>query len=130
MQFTPLMKLQVWRFSLYYFFVFGAFVALALWLPHYLVGVYGPGIGKVAGMVAAAYSIPGSLFRVFGGWLSDRIGARKVMYITFSVSAVCTFLLSYPPTSYIVAGIDGPISFHLETGLPAFIALLSASASP
>jgi len=123
MQFTPLMKLQVWRFSLYYFFVFGAFVALALWLPHYLVGVYGLNI-KVAGMVAAAYSIPGSLFRVFGGWLSDRIGARRVMYITFSVSAVCTFLLSYPPTSYVVAGIHGPISFHLATGLPAFMVLL------
>lgn len=123
MQFTPLMKLQVWRFSLYYFFVFGAFVALALWLPHYLVGVYGLNI-KVAGMVAAAYSIPGSLFRVFGGWLSDKIGARRVMYITFSVSAVCTFLLSYPPTSYVVAGIHGPISFHLATGLGGFIVLL------
>ena len=123
MQFTPLKKLQVWRFSLYYFFVFGAFVALALWLPHYLVGVYGLNI-KIAGMVAAAYSIPGSLFRVFGGWLSDKIGARRVMYITFSVSAVCTFLLSYPPTTYTVAGIRGPISFHLETGLGAFIALL------
>ena len=35
-QLAPLKKLQVWRFSLYYFFVFGAFVALALWLPHYL----------------------------------------------------------------------------------------------
>ncbi len=30
-QFAPLKNLQVWRFSLYYFFVFGAFVALALW---------------------------------------------------------------------------------------------------
>ncbi|MDP1737587.1 MAG: nitrate/nitrite transporter [Caulobacter sp.] len=123
MQFTPLMKLQVWRFSLYYFFVFGAFVALALWLPHYLVGVYGLDI-KVAGMVAAAYSIPGSLFRVFGGWLSDRIGARRVMYITFGVSVVCTFLLSYPPTTYLIDGINGPITFRLATGLGPFIALL------
>ncbi|HNO61230.1 MAG TPA: MFS transporter, partial [Plasticicumulans sp.] len=31
-QMEPLKHLQVWRFSLYYFFVFGAFVALALWL--------------------------------------------------------------------------------------------------
>ena len=30
---APLASVQVWRFSLYYFFVFGAFVALALWLP-------------------------------------------------------------------------------------------------
>ena len=37
-QLAPLKNLQVWRFSLYYFFVFGAFVALALWLPHYQIG--------------------------------------------------------------------------------------------
>ncbi|HEX5378106.1 MAG TPA: MFS transporter, partial [Phenylobacterium sp.] len=82
MQLAPLKRLQVWRFSLYYFFVFGGFVALALWLPHYLVGVYHLDL-ITAGMMAAAYSIPGSLFRVFGGWLSDKIGARKVMYLTF-----------------------------------------------
>ncbi len=122
-QFAPLMKLQVWRFALYYFFVFGAFVALALWLPHYLVGVYGLNI-KVAGMVAAAYSIPGSLFRVFGGWLSDKIGARKVMYITFGVSVICTFILSYPPTSYVVDGVRGPIAFRLAIGLVPFMILL------
>ena len=34
---APLRKLQVWRFSLYYFFTFGAFVALSLWLPRYYV---------------------------------------------------------------------------------------------
>ncbi len=123
MQLSPLKKLQVWRFALYYFFVFGAFVALALWLPHYLVAVYHLDIAA-AGMLAAAYSIPGSLFRIFGGWLSDRIGARKVMYLTFGVSVICTFLLSYPATTYIVDGIDGPITFRLATGLVPFVAML------
>ena len=122
-QLAPLMKLQVWRFALYYFFVFGAFVALSLWLPHYLVGVYGLDI-RTAGMLAAAYSIPGSMFRIFGGWLSDKIGARRVMYVTFGVSVICTFFLSYPPTSYVVDGVHGPISFRLATGLPAFVILL------
>jgi len=79
---------------------------------------------RTAGMLAAAYSIPGSLFRVFGGWLSDKIGARKVMYITFSISVVATFLLSYPPTSYVVDGVHGPIAFRLATGLLPFIILL------
>jgi NNP family nitrate/nitrite transporter-like MFS transporter len=54
----PLKNVQVWRFSLYYFFVFGAFVALALWLPRYLIGVYGVDI-KTAGMIGAAYLDPG-----------------------------------------------------------------------
>ena len=68
----PLKNVQVWRFSLYYFFVFGAFVALALWLPRYLIGVYGLDIAT-AGMIGAAYSVPASLFRVYGGHLSDTL---------------------------------------------------------
>src|SRR5690606_1745803 len=63
LELAPLKNLQVWRFSLYYFFVFGAFVALALWLPRYLVGVYDMDI-KSAGMLAAFYSVPASLFRI------------------------------------------------------------------
>jgi NNP family nitrate/nitrite transporter-like MFS transporter len=74
----PLASIQVWRFALYYFFVFGAFVALALWLPRYLIGVYGLDI-TTAGMIAAFYSVPASLFRIYGGVLSDKYGARRVM---------------------------------------------------
>ncbi|MNF28723.1 Nitrate/nitrite transporter NarK [compost metagenome] len=121
-QLAPLGELRVWRFSLYYFFVFGAFVALALWLPHYLIEVYGLGIAA-AGMVAAAYSIPASLFRILGGWLSDRYGARRVMYWTLIASVICTFLLSYPPTRYTVSGVRDEISFSLELGLVGFVLL-------
>lgn len=122
-QLRPLKNLQVWRFSLYYFFVFGAFVALALWLPRYLVGAYGLDL-KTAGVIAAAYSIPASLFRIVGGWASDRYGARKVMYWTFIGSVICTFLLSYPTTSYVVQGIDGPIAFTLAVGVVPFTVLV------
>jgi NNP family nitrate/nitrite transporter-like MFS transporter len=74
-------ELQVWRFSLYYFFVFGGFVALALWLPYYLVQVYGVDV-RTAGVAAAIFSLAASLFRAYGGVLSDRFGARTVMYWT------------------------------------------------
>ncbi|MFM9859084.1 MFS transporter [Pseudoxanthobacter sp. M-2] len=116
----PLKNIQVWRFSLYYFFVFGAFVALALWLPRYLMGVYGLDIAT-AGMVGAAFSVPASIFRAYGGHLSDKFGARRVMYWTFMVSVVCTFVLSYPPTDYVVQGIRGPVSFSMSMGLMGFI---------
>ncbi len=119
----PLKNVQVWRFSLYYFFVFGGFVALSLWLPRYLIGVYGMDI-RTAGMVAAAYSIPASLFRVYGGVLSDKFGARRVMYWTFGVSIACCFLLAYPPTDYVIHGIEGPIRFTLSTGVTGFIVLV------
>ncbi|MGL4310833.1 MAG: MFS transporter [Paracoccaceae bacterium] len=103
-EFAPMKNVQVWRFSLYYFFVFGAFVALALWLPRYLIGVYEFDI-KTAGMIGAAYSIPGSIFRAVGGALSDKIGARKVMYWTFVVSAVATAILSVPSTEIITPAV-------------------------
>ncbi len=106
----PLKNLQVWRFSVYYFFVFGGFVALALWLPRYYVGAYGMDI-KQAGMLAASFSVAGSAFRAVGGYMSDKLGARKVMYITFIVCVVCCFILSYPATDYTIHGINGNISF-------------------
>jgi NNP family nitrate/nitrite transporter-like MFS transporter len=121
-QLEPLKNLQVWRFSLYYFFVFGAYVALALWLPRYYMGVYGLEI-QVAGMLAAAYALPGSIFRALGGWMSDKFGARAVMYWTFIASLVCLFIMSYPSTEYTVAGIQGPINFSITIGLEIFVAI-------
>lgn len=120
MELDPLRKLQVWRFALYYFFVFGAFVALALWLPRYLVGVYGLDI-QTAGMIAAAYSVPASIFRAYGGHLSDKRGARSVMYWTFGVSVLLCFMLSYPKTDYVIHGIEGPIIFSTSMGLVPFV---------
>ncbi|WP_343079287.1 MFS transporter [Ostreiculturibacter nitratireducens] len=122
-QFAPLKKLQVWRFSLYYFFVFGAFVALALWMPHYLIDVYHVDV-KTAGMSAAAFSLSASLFRAYGGHLSDRFGARAVMYWTFIFSLIFLFMLSYPPTDYVIQGKDGPITFSTEMGRWPFVITL------
>ena len=119
-QLEPLKNEQVWRFSLYYFFVFGAFVALALWLPRYLIGVYGVDI-KVAGMLAATFSLAASVFRAYGGVLSDRYGARRIMYATFGVSMLCLFMLSYPATDYTIHGIKGDISFSTSMSLIPFV---------
>jgi NNP family nitrate/nitrite transporter-like MFS transporter len=121
-QLEPLRKVQVWRFAIYYAFVFGAFVALALWLPRYYMGAYGLSVAT-AGFLATAFSLPGSVFRAVGGWLSDKFGARNIMYATFGVSMIATFLLSYPTTRYIVQGIEGPIEFTLEMGVAPFATL-------
>lgn len=122
-QFAVLANIQVWRFSLYYGFVFGGFIGIALWLPHYLIGVYGLDV-RTAGMLAAFYSVPASVFRIYGGQLSDRFGARAVLYWTFGVGVVTTFMLSYPPTTYIIDGLRGPITFSTRMGLVPFLVLM------
>src|SRR5690606_7602330 len=120
-EFAPLRDLRVWRFALYYFFAFGAFVALSLWLPRYLIGVYSFDI-TTAGMIAAAYSIPASIFRAYGGVLSDRRGARTVMYAMFLVSAVTTLFLSLPP--HAPNGLGGSVAYGFEIGPIPFVILI------
>ncbi len=123
-QLEPLKDIQVWRFATYYFFVFGAFVAFASFLPRYYVGAYGVALTS-AGVFAGMYSLPGSVFRALGGWMSDVWGARFVMYLTFIVSLVVLFIMSYPETSYVVKGIpnaDGsPRYIEFSFGIPLYL---------
>lgn len=127
-QLEPLKDIRVWRFATYYFFVFGAFVAFASFLPRYYVGAYDVPL-VMAGVFAGMYSLPGSVFRALGGWMSDKWGARFVMYLTFIVSLVVLFVMSYPETSYTVQGIplaDGTarqIEFSFGIPLWGFISL-------
>ncbi len=92
---TPLQHVRVWRFSLYYVVVFGAYVALAAYLPKYYVDVYGLPL-TTAGYLTALFIFPASLLRPLGGWLSDRYGPRRVTYIVFVVMAAALALLSVP----------------------------------
>ena len=129
-EFAPLGDARVWRFSLYYFFAFGGFVALSLWLPRYLVGVYGFDLA-VAGMIAAAYSVPGSIFRVLGGVLSDKKGARSVMYGMLVVSAIATLILSLPAAPGTGAGFEfgvTPAIFIVVTFSLGFVMSLGKAA--
>ncbi len=121
-QLAPLKNIQVWRFATYYFFVFGAFVALASFLPRYYVGAYGLEL-TTAGIFAGLYSLPGSVFRALGGWMSDKWGARLVMYLTFIVSLMCLFVMSYPETTYTVQGIKGPVEFTFGVSVTVFVLL-------
>jgi MFS transporter, NNP family, nitrate/nitrite transporter len=92
---APLRRIRVWRFGLYYFLVFGGFVGLSQWLMPYYVNVYGMTV-TAAGLMASSFSLPSSLVRAVGGWLSDKWSARRVMYVVLSVCAIACVLLSVP----------------------------------
>jgi NNP family nitrate/nitrite transporter-like MFS transporter len=91
----PLKAVRVWRFGLYYFLVFGCFVTFSQWLVSYFLNVYNTSL-VMAGMFAPCFSLPAGLFRAVGGWLSDKFGARKVMYWVLGGSVVLSFLLLIP----------------------------------
>ncbi|MCC6524993.1 MAG: NarK/NasA family nitrate transporter [Polyangiaceae bacterium] len=91
----PLRDVRVWRFGLYYFLVFGAFVGLAQWLVPYYLNVYNVDLAT-AGLLASVFSLPSGIIRALGGWVSDRFGARATMYWVLSTCAIFFFLLVAP----------------------------------
>ncbi len=91
----PLRQVRVWRFGLYYFLVFGGFVSLAQWLIPYYVNAYAMSVAT-AGLMAAIFSFPSGVIRALGGYMSDRMGARRVMYLVLGVTVVCCALLIVP----------------------------------
>jgi NNP family nitrate/nitrite transporter-like MFS transporter len=94
-QILPLKLMRVWRFSLYYVIVFGAYVALSSWLPKYYQDNYDTSL-RTAALLTATFIIPASLLRPLGGWFSDQFGARRAMYWTFGVMLLALLVLCLP----------------------------------
>lgn len=92
---SPLKDIRVWRFGLYYFLVFGCFVAFSQWLVPYFVNVYTLSL-VTAGIFAALFSFPSGVIRALGGWMSDYFGARKVMYWVLGFSTLISLMLIVP----------------------------------
>lgn len=100
---SPLKNMRVWRFGAYYFLVFGFFVAYSQWLLPNFMNVYHTSL-VMGGMFATMFSLPSGIIRAFGGYLSDKFGARKVMYWVLGSSIVISFLLMFPKMEIFTAG--------------------------
>lgn len=112
----PLKEVRVWRFGLYYYLVFGCFVALSQWLVPYFLNLYNVSL-ITAGLFASIFSVPAGVIRALGGWMSDKYGARSVMYWTLGSSVIICLLLSIPkmeidtPGKGIMAKKNGTVTF-------------------
>ncbi|MBW4362105.1 MFS transporter [Flavobacterium taihuense] len=94
---------RVWRFGAYYFLVFGCFVAYSQWLLPNFMNVYQTSL-VMGGMFATMFSLPSGVIRAFGGFLSDKFGARKVMYWVLSSSVILSALLMVPKMDITTSG--------------------------
>lgn len=120
---NPLTNMQVWRFGLYYYFVFGSFLALILWLPQYYMQAYNTSL-TTAMNLTLLFTFVSSLVRALGGWFADLYGARAVNWSVFWICLVCLFFLSYPPTTMTIHGIHGDVKLSIEINLYLFTGLI------
>ena len=86
---------RAWALTLFYFLAFGGFVAMFLYLPKLLVGVYHLQRAD-AGYRAAGFALLAVLARPVGGWAADRFGADRVLLVCFAgVSALAATLTGF-----------------------------------
>lgn len=73
---------RAWALVLFYFLAFGGFVAMYLYLPKLLTGVHD--LSKAdAGARAAGFALLAVIGRPLGGVVSDRVGAERVLLVSF-----------------------------------------------
>lgn len=117
---APLKDLRVWRLGMYYFIVFGLFVAFSQWLVPYFVNVYALPL-VTAGIFAAAFSFPSGVIRILGGWLSDLYGGNKVTMWVFVTAIVISAMLMVPkmtiesPGKGVMSKLPGEVTAVTET---------------
>jgi NNP family nitrate/nitrite transporter-like MFS transporter len=124
---APLAHARVWRFSLYYVVVFGAYVALASWLPKFYIDTHGLSL-RDAALWTATFILPASLLRPLGGYLSDRYGPRVVTYAVFISMTIALLVLLIPNGRFVLDSPPGsshpPLTFTYRLGPLAFAGLM------
>ncbi|GAA0919262.1 NarK/NasA family nitrate transporter [Streptomyces thermoalcalitolerans] len=119
-----------WQASALYAVAFGGYVAFSVYLPTYLKNSYGlsqaDAANRMAGFVLLAVAM-----RPVGGWLSDRIGAVRVLGGTLAVVLVGAFVQSTTP-SLMPAGTIAFLAMAaaLGAGSGAVFALVALLAPP
>lgn len=84
---------RAWALTVFYFLAFGGFVAMFLYLPKMLHGVHH--LSKTdAGTRAAGFALLAVAARPIGGWLSDRIGAKNVLVVSFIGTGALALVLA------------------------------------
>ncbi len=90
-----------WLFSFFYFITFGGFVAFGLYLPKLLQDLF-PNIDREVNGIssadrAAIFVVLATFARPLGGWLSDKLGANKILTAVFSIVPVMALFLAFSP---------------------------------
>ena len=87
-----------WAFSLIYGVTFGGFIGLTTFLPTYYYDQFG--VSKVqAGQLTMLAAFMGAAVRVFGGWISDRLGGINTLTAVLLIVAVTLVLCGFSSAS-------------------------------
>jgi NNP family nitrate/nitrite transporter-like MFS transporter len=111
--FLPLRHRMSWVLSVYYFFTFGGFVAMSIYLPTFLTDIFGLKPSD-AGLRTAGFVLFATFMRPVGGALADRLGGPRVLAIVFPTIA---FLALFMTIEHIVPFTIAALGIAIAIGL-------------
>ncbi|SEN69561.1 MFS transporter [Lihuaxuella thermophila] len=115
---------ETWLLSLFYFLTFGGFVSFSMYLPTFLKELFHL-TAVDAGLKTAVFVMIATFIRPLGGYLSDRVGAEKVLTVVFSGIFICTLFITYSTNHFVVFSVSCLIlSILLGTGNGAVFKLV------
>jgi MFS transporter, NNP family, nitrate/nitrite transporter len=86
-----------WVFSLIYIVTFGGFIGLSSFLPTYFYDQFK--VSKIeAGQLTMLAALMGSVIRILGGWVSDRIGGVNTLTTVFCIVIVTVVAIGMQTT--------------------------------
>ncbi len=91
---------MTWDLSVVYAITFGAFVAFGVYLPVLLKTQYNLELTDAATR-AAGFILLATIARPFGGWMSDKVGAVRVIPPALFVVVVLAMLIAFQPTLHL-----------------------------
>ena len=109
--------IQTWALVSLYFVSFGGFLALTGWFIVFWEQSYGLDITQAGLLMALGFSILASIIRIFGGWLSDKIGGELVSIISFSITLLGAVLIIFAVNHNFVLSLLGEILMGIGMGI-------------
>ena len=111
---------QIFILSIVYSLTFGSELAVVSIFPQFLENTFSISVG-LAGMLGASYAFMNLVARPGGGWISDRFGRRRTLFILILAGMVSHWLIgeissNWQLSSVIALSLIGSIFFKAGSG--------------
>ncbi len=109
--------IETWALVALYFVSFGGFLALTGWFIVFWVQSYGFEVVHAGLLMAFGFSLLASVIRIFGGWLSDKIGGELVSIIAFSMVLLGAITIILGANTNFFISLSGEILMGMGMGI-------------
>lgn len=109
--------IQTWALVALYFVSFGGFLALTGWFIVFWVQNYNIELRDAGLLMALGFSLLASVVRIFGGWLSDKIGGELVAIMAYTLTLVGAIVVVIAVNHNFILSLTGEILMGTGMGI-------------